>query len=492
MENRTKIIGTIGPSSENEATLRAMIEGGMDAVRLNFSHGTYEQFAAVIARVRRLAKLLNRHIAIIQDLQGPKIRVGKLSEGGITVKKGQRVVLISIEISVPRTAGQRRPSEDLAPPGRAKAELIPTEIPFDYRPLAKEVKTGQTLLIDDGLIELRVDKINAEKTEIACTVKVAGVIKSHKGINVPGAHLSAPSLSEKDRKDIQFGLLHGVDFIALSFVKEAKDILELKKIIARGHSRAKVISKIERHEAMQNLAAIVQAADAVMVARGDLGLEIPAEQVPLAQKNIIHLCNGLGKPVIVATHLLSSMVSNPRPTRAEISDAANAIFDHADALMLSNETAVGKYPVEAIRTLSRVARATENNLKLHEHLLRLPRPEQMPVTDATCLNATKLAHDIGAKFIVAITRSGYTAREISKYRTYTPVIVFTPDVHAAREMSLVWGVTSCFVQFIHLDNPLPQIRKTLLAAKFVKKGDELVICNAGFSRTEKLITTTVL
>jgi pyruvate kinase len=462
MENRTKIICTIGPASQEKSVLQKMIAAGMDCVRLNFSHGTYAQFAGIIRAVREISKASGRENAIIQDLQGPKIRVGDVGEKGLSAKKGDELIL----------------GKD--------------GIPIDYRALPSEVKHGDIILVDDGLIELHVLSVNAGKTQIRCKVMVGGIIKSHKGMNVPTASLSAHPLTQKDRKDIDFGVRHGVDFVALSFVREAKDVFELKQILKRKKSHAKVIAKIERHEAITNMEEIIRAADAVMVARGDLGIEIPAEQVPLQQKKIIHLCNQYGKPVIVATQMLNSMIENPRATRAEISDAATAIFDHADALMLSNETAVGKYPVEAAATLARVAAAVERDLKSHPHLLNLRRPEDMPLVNATCLNATKLAHDIRAKYIVAVTRSGYTASEIAKYRPFIPIIVFAPNVRVARHMSLVWGVTNSFTQFIHLNHPLLQIRKTLLAHGLAKTGDEIVVCNAGFGKKEKLITTTMI
>lgn len=465
MENRTKIICTIGPASQSPDVLNRMIAAGMDCVRLNFSHGTYAQFAGIIESVHKLSRKNGRQIAVIQDLQGPKIRVGNLNQE-IKIKKGQKITLAI----------------------HAEKNTIPVQ----YKDLPKDVKKGDMLLIDDGLIEISVTGVDSAKTKIYCVAKNDGIIKSHKGINVPTASISAPALTEKDKRDIDFGVKHGVDYIALSFVKSGKDILELKKILKRKKSHAKIIAKIERHEAITNLEQIIKAADAVMVARGDLGIEIPAEQVPLQQKKIIHLCNIYGKPVIVATQMLDSMIENPRATRAEISDAATAIFDHADAFMLSNETAVGKYPIEAARTLAKVASAVEHNLNHHPHLLNLKRSEDMPITNATCLNATKLAQDIHAKFIVAVTASGFTVREIAKYRPFIPIIVFTPSENVAREMSLVWGVKKSFVQFINLTHPLPQIKKTLLSAKLVKNGDEIVVCNAGFGKKEKLITTTII
>lgn len=476
MENRTKIICTIGPASEDRRVISKMIASGMDCVRLNFSHGTYDQFTRIIKNVRSVAKELGREIAIIQDLQGPKIRVGEMPATGIEVLNNQSVILTTDDI--PGTINS----------GKTKSTLIPIQ----YKHLPRDVKKGDVILIDDGLIELHVVSVNSAKTEIDCKVIVGGVIKSHKGINVPTASLSANPLSEKDREDLMFGIKSDVDYIALSFVRDEKNIADLRDILRKHKCRAKIIAKIERHEAITRLEEIIKATDAVMVARGDLGVELPAEQVPLHQKKIIQLSNIYGKPVIVATQMLDSMVTNARATRAEISDAATAIFDHADALMLSNETAVGKYPVEATHTLFKVATAVERDLAKHQELLNLAKPETMQLVDATCLNACKLAHDIGAKFIVAITRSGYTTREIAKYRPFIPIITFTPYVHVQRELALVWGATHSFAQYIHLDNPLTQIRETLIKHKLVKKGDEIVVCNAGFGKKEKLITTTLI
>lgn len=466
MFNRTKIICTIGPASEEPAVLLKMLTAGMDCVRLNFSHGTYEQFASVIKTVRQVSAKNKQEVAVIQDLQGPKIRIGTLPKDGVQVHKGQ-IICFSIKYEK-------------------------NTIPVQYKKLPRDVKKGDIILIADGLIELIVQSIDSLKTKIHCLVQVGGLIESNKGINVPTASISAPALTEKDKKDVVFGVQQGVDYVALSFVKSAHDITKLRSLLRSLGSRAGIIAKIERHEAVSNIESIVKAADAVMVARGDLGVEVAAEQVPLIQKRIIDICNMHGKPVIVATQMLASMVDNPRPTRAEISDAANAILDHADALMLSNETAVGQYPIEATGILSKVAAAVEADLQKNPLLLKLRKPEEMPLTNATCLNATKLSQDINAQYIVAVTRSGYTACEIAKYRPFIPIVVFSPDASVARKMTLVYGVKRTFVQWIELDNPLKQIRATLIAENMVTEGDEIVVCNAGFGKKEKLITTTMI
>lgn len=481
MFNRTKIICTIGPASESPKVLSQMIDAGMDSVRINFSHGTYEQFTSIISRIREVSAQKKTEIGIIQDLQGPKIRIGTIAKEGIKVANGDK-----IKLTIKNEKGATLPAN-----GRPQVVAGAT-IPVQYKHLPKDVKKGDTLLIADGLIELTVLGVNAAKTTIDCEVVVGGLIESNKGINVPTASISAPCLTEKDKRDVEFGVKQGVDYVALSFVRDAKDVIKLRKLLRSLGSKAGIISKIERHEAIENLDAIIEVSDAVMVARGDLGVEVPAEQVPLIQRHIINVCNNLGKPVIVATQMLASMVDNPRPTRAEISDAAHAILDHADAMMLSNETAVGKYPVEAAGVLSKVAQAVEADLEKRGHLLKFVRDDNMRITNATCLNATKLAHDIQAKYIVAVTRSGYTAREIAKYRPSIPLLVFSSDATVARKMSIVYGVKRTFVQWIELENPLKQIRTSLIKDGLVKEGDEIVICNAGFGKREKLITTTMI
>ncbi len=466
MFNRTKIICTIGPATESASVLTKMVIKGLDCVRINFSHGSYDQFTRIIKTVRQVSQEQKQEVGILQDLQGPKIRIGTLPKEGVRVQKGDAI--------------------------RLSIKIEKNTIPVQYKHLPKDVTKGDTLLIADGLIELKVKAVDSTKTHIDCVVEVGGLIESNKGINVPTASISAPCLTAKDKEDVKFGVSQNVDYVALSFVRNAKDVIKLRQMLRSLGSKAGIVAKIERHEAIEDLEAIIEASDAIMVARGDLGVEIPAEQVPLVQKRIIDLCNNLGKPVIVATQMLASMVDNPRPTRAEVSDAAHAILDHADALMLSNETAVGQYPVEATEVLSKVAAAVEADLEKHGQLLKLHNANSGRLTNATCLNATKLAHDIQARYIVAVTRSGYTAREIAKYRPSIPVIVFSSDAQAARKMSIVYGVEKTFVQWIDLDNPLKQIRATLIAEKMVKQGDEIVVCNAGFGKKEKLITTTMI
>ncbi|PIQ78304.1 pyruvate kinase [Candidatus Peregrinibacteria bacterium CG11_big_fil_rev_8_21_14_0_20_46_8] len=468
MENRTKIVCTIGPASEEKAVLKKMVRAGMDVVRINFSHGTYEQARKIIKNVREVSNELGREVAIVQDLQGPKIRLGKLPAEGIRVVRGKQIVF-SVKNAI--------------------YSPVKKIVPIQYKHLAADVTAGDHILIEDGLIEVRVVSSSAKTGLITCTVVTPGILKSNKGINVPTASISADPLTAKDRRDLKFGLEQGVDFIALSFVRNAEEIENLRKFIQKRKSKSQIIAKIERHEAIMNMDEILKAADAVMVARGDLGVEVPAEYVPIYQKKIIQKCLELGRPVIVATQMLQSMIENPRPTRAEISDVATAIFDHADAIMLSNETAVGRYPVEAAATMARTAEAVEKELGRHPQLLNAKQRKKLKQTDAVCLNACSLADDIGAKWIIAITKGGYTLRELSKHRPNTPIICITPNSTVARQSALVWGC----LQTIHVKrntrNPLSYIRAELKKRKLAKAGDTVVVCNTSAQNGEKLITT---
>lgn len=334
---RTKIIATLGPATEEIGQIRKLIKAGMDVARLNFSHGTHAQFKQMIENIRAVENELGKPIAIIADLQGPKIRIGKLSNNK-KIKTGETIILTT-----------KKP--------------LKNEIPIQYKNLPKEVKPGHKLLIDDGCIETRIEKIADGKTKIHAEVLNDGIIGNNKGINAPDSVIRANSLTSKDKKDLKFALKHGVNFIALSFVRDAKDMRQLKRLIRKNKGAARVIAKIERSEALDNLEEIVRESDAVMIARGDLGLEIKAECLPIVQKRIIKLANTYAKPVITATQILASMVENPNPTRAEISDAANAVLDNTDCLMLSNETSVGRYPIRAVQVLNRVAKFTEAEMK---------------------------------------------------------------------------------------------------------------------------------
>jgi len=461
-KRNTKIVCTLGPATESEAMIEKMIKAGMNVARLNFSHGDYDEFAKLIRKIRKISKKLGVPVAIMQDLQGPKIRVGEMPEKGVTIKKGETIVLTTAKIT-----GKE---------GR---------IPVQYKDLPKDVHKNDRILMDDGLFEVVVTKVTP--TEITCTVINGGTIFRHKGINVPTASISANPITVKDKQDLFFALKNDVDYVAMSFVKSAKNIIELRELIRQKRGRAKIIAKIERHEAVENLESIIIETDAVMVARGDLGVEVAGEKVPLIQKQMIHLANIHGKPVITATQILQSMVTNPRATRAEISDAANAVFDHTDALMLSNESAVGKFPVEAAQTLAKVASSVEGFLKKHKDFQKNRLfLENTPVSYATCMNGTRLAIDIGAKLIVTMTQSGFTTQHVAKHRPYIPIIAITPDEKVRQQLALVWGVNQCIVHNINISHT--QVKKLLLKRKLVKKGDKVVIISNA-STKEKVIST---
>lgn len=450
-ENKTKIIATIGPQSKDSRTLLKMTQAGMDGARLNFSHGSHGDFSRMIKNIRKVGLKLKKHIAIIQDLSGAKLRFFGLPEAGVFLKKGEIVNL---------------------------AKLSPV-----FKKIRKILKKGNQILIDDGKIELRI--IGKEKAKVI----IGGLVKNRKGINLPNAKLTLPSLAKKDIRDIKFGIKNNVAYICLSFAKSAEDIKHLQKILK--NTGIKIIAKIECRQAILNLEEIIKASDAVMVARGDLGLEIPPEMVPIYQKKIIHLANIYGKPVIVATQMLASMIDNPRPTRAEVQDTATAIFEHADSLLLSNETTIGKYPVEAVKTLTKVASAIEKEMAHHPYLL-VRHEENLSMTDATCLSAAKLALDIKAKYIIAITKTGYTALEIAKYRPSTSIIVFTENPDVANQLSIVFGVKHTFLRKINLKNAVKTVKNLLLQKGLIKKGDEIVICNAGFKKKEKFLTSVLV
>lgn len=444
-----------------------MILAGMNVARLNFSHGSYENFALIIKNLRAVSRKLNIPIAIMQDLQGPKIRVGNMPDQGIVLKKGQTITLTNKSII-------------------GNHNLIPVQ----YKHLYKDLSKNDKILINDGMIELKVS--NIKNQNIICRVIIGGLVQSHKGINVPTASIKANPITGKDLADLNFGLKNDVDYVALSFVKNAKNIIALRNLIRRKKGNAKIIAKIERHEAVENLESIIMETDGVMVARGDLGTEVSPEKVPLIQKRMIHLANLHGKPVITATEMLLSMIENPRASRAEISDVANAVFDHTDAIMLSNESAVGKYPVQATQTLATVAAATENEIKKHE--LFLPNrlfKNNFPVSYGTCSAAAELAKDIGAKIIVAITLSGFTAQHLAKHRVYIPIVAFTESAKVQKQLQLVWGINEVIVTRIDFNNYSRQVRKFVLSKKMAKKGDKIVIViNA--SKEEKLISTIII
>jgi pyruvate kinase len=454
---RTKIVCTIGPASREPEMLRQLMLAGMDVARLNFSHGDHAEHGENVSRIRAATEVTDRPVAIMADLQGPKLRVGAMVEGGVTLEAGSEAILTT---------------EPLV--GRG-----PEALPVQYRGLPRWVRPGDRILIDDGLLELHV--LSATRTEVRCRVVVGGVLESNKGMNLPRTPPDIPSITAKDRADLAFALEQGVDWVALSFVRTADELTELKQLIAELRPdglRVPVLAKVEKPEALENIEAIIGAADAIMVARGDLGIEIRPEEVPVAQKRIIEACNRAGVPVVTATQMLDSMIRNPRPTRAEASDVANAILDGTDAIMLSGETSIGAYPLEAVRTMVRIAHEVEvhcpkpyaRDLLVSEHDL------PMTIADAVSHAARGTAHDLDAAAIVAPTSSGYTARMMARHRPRSPIIAVTPDRGVVRQLMLCWGVTPVYAPRTEdTDEMLARAIQAVRERGLVRAGDTVVL-----------------
>ena len=443
----TKIVCTIGPSSSSIKTLRQLIRAGMDVARLNFSHGSHKGHKGVIRSVRRLSTELDKPVAILQDLQGPKIRTGELKEGRVELKKNQEWTITTRRIK----GGQG---------------LISTT----YRGIVSDLKRGDAILIDDGMIELKV--LSKDKEQLYCKVISGGILGEHKGINLPGVRTRIPSLTKKDKEDLKVGIEAGVDYVAISFVRSAKDVRALKRFLKNKKVDIPVIAKIEKPQALDELEGILDVCEGIMVARGDLGVELSPEKVPVAQKKMIRMANEKRKLVITATQMLESMTEHPRPTRAETSDVANAILDGTDAVMLSAETSVGKYPVESVRMMRKIARETETNFPTKPLYDR--RPSNFPdvISEAACL----AADDLGLKAIVAFSQSGFTAGLISKYRPPVPIIACTPDVEVQRRLALYWGVNARVVpHLVGTDKMIETVEDLLLKERLAKKGDRIAI-----------------
>jgi pyruvate kinase len=444
----TKIVCTIGPASRSLEKIKNMILEGMSVARLNFSHGTHEEHLETINNIRRAAKETERAVAILQDLGGPKIRVGKIPEPGLRLEAGTSVVLTTRSVE----AGEN-------------------VIPVNYQALAGDVLKGDRIILADGFMELEVTGTSA--TDVQARVITGGMLTSHKGINLPTRSIRVPSLTPKDEKDLAFGIENGVDFVALSFVRKPEDVEGVKRIIERRGANTPVIAKIEKHEAISNLDSILEVSDAVMVARGDLGVEIPLEEVPIVQKMLIEKANSMGKPVITATQMLRSMVDSPRPTRAEATDVANAVLDGTDAVMLSEETASGRYPVEAVAMLRRIIMTTESKFP-HERYLSM-RPERN-VPDSVAHASCVLAHHLGVSAIVAPTQSGQTARCLSRFRPRTPILALSPQPTTVRRLTLVWG---CMPRLVpsprDTDDMIELAAETVLETGLVEKGETVVI-----------------
>jgi len=456
MKTKTKIIATIGPASNNRETLEEMIRAGVNMVRLNFSHGSYEQHRDVIKLIRSLSRSMNQPVGILLDLQGPKVRTGKLENGTpVELKKNT-----TFKITTQTMLGNR--------------DMVATT----YKDLPGDVEAGDKILIDDGLIELRVEESVVDT--VTCTVRVGGTLKENKGINLPGVQVSAPSLTEKDKKDLRFGIQNEVDYVALSFVRQAEDLQDIKRIIARMGSDIPVVAKIEKPEAVDNIDAILETTDAVMVARGDLGVEMRYEKVPTIQKMIVQKAIAANKPVITATQMLESMHQNPIPTRAEASDVANAIMDGTDAVMLSGETASGRYPVEAVLMMSKIAAQVEQSDFLRTNIMHTKDLDNI-VTQAVAQSAVQMLSEVGAKAIIAFSVSGSTSKYISKHRPSRLVYAFTPHVKVYNRLSLVWGLAPTLISKIENTQKLMDAAERLLVGKEVIKQDDLVVIIIGLA-----------
>jgi len=470
MAKKTKIVATIGPVTENKAAMEKLVKAGMNVVRLNFSHGDYNEHLNRVKLARAASEKFGKPIAVLQDLAGPKIRIGDFENGSVVLKEGAPFILTVKKC-----------------PGDEKKVFV------NYKNLPKEVRKGSVIMLNDGKNKLEVKKVSGG--DIHCKVLVGGAIKGRRGVNVPGAYLKISALTAKDKRDIEFGVKNGVDFMAISFVRTAADILKLRSILEKAKADIKIIAKIETKEAIENIDTIIDAADGVMVARGDLAVEVSAEKVPVLQKMIIKKCNDLGKPVITATQVLESMIKNPIPTRAEVSDIANAIFDGTDAVMLSEESTLGGFPVEAVEMMDRVARHTEANFN-YEKVLKRKNLLPKPIADSISFAIANAAHNIGAKAIVALTESGFTARIISRYKPKQPIVALTPNKKTYNRLALSFGCYPRMIkQFDNLEDVVKTAKNVVVKDKFARRGDKIVIAAGipfGKSTTTNLLLSQVI
>src|SRR3989338_2373474 len=454
MDKKTKIVATIGPATTSKERLKELLLAGMNVMRLNFSHGDFAEHQERLDNLRSVSEELNVPVAVMQDLGGPKIRIGNFSTESITLKKGATFTLTTESI----VGDEHR-------------------VYVNYPLLPKEVKKGGFILLHDGKKKLQITDVKGN--EVVCTVIVGGDIKGRRGVNLPGAYLSISSLTEKDRKDLEFGIKNKIDYVALSFVRRAGDIAELRAILKKAKLDAGIISKIETPEAVENIDQIIELSDAIMLARGDLAIEIPAEDVPLVQKMIIKKCNKAGKPVITATQMLESMIKSPVPTRAEVSDIANAILDGTDAVMLSEETTLGQFPVEAVSVMARVAKRVEGDYLLKQFLNGTPSVgETHGVGESITASAVRNSDRIGARLIISLSESGYSSRMISRHKPTQPILVFTPNETTFHHVVLSFG---CFPVLVKRFKTFNDIEKVILAYclknKLAKAGDKIVIAS---------------
>ena len=455
MDRRTKIVCTLGPASTDPDTIRRLVQAGMDVARMNFSHGSHEEHAERVETVREAAQAEGRVVTILQDLQGPKIRVGEMKDGSVMLEEGDEVVITT------------EPMEE----GTKERVFV------DYATLPQDAEVGGRILIDDGLLELEVTEVR--DNELVAEVKEGGPLRSRKGVNLPNIRTTTPSLTEKDLKDLEMGLQMDVDAIALSFVRERSDVDALQKRIDQAGKNTSVIAKIEKPEAVRNIDDILDGVDGIMVARGDLGIEMPMEEVPGTQKDLIRTAMGEAKPVITATQMLESMVDNPRPTRAEASDVANAVLDGSDAVMLSAETAVGTDPVRVVQAMDQIIRQAESHWKEHRPSLAVPpgRLEQSGnVTESVSFTACRLAEQVGAKAVCCLTNSGATARSIARHRPSMPIYAFTDNKRVVAQLGSLWGTESFYIPFQQdTDQGIARVHSVLQDHELVPSGSRVVL-----------------
>lgn len=448
---KTKIIATVGPATSSKAMLKKIIAEGVNVIRINFSHGSHEDHKKVIDRVREINKEEHSHIALLADLQGPKIRIGEIEGGSVDVKAGEEIAFTDEDIK-----------------GSSK------QVFMSYTHFAKDVKPGEFILIDDGKLKLEVVKTD-KKREVIARFLNSGKLSSNKGVNLPKTKISLPSLTEKDKRDLEFALSYDVEWIGLSFVRNARDIIELKHIIQEQSRTSRVVAKIEKPEAIVEIDNIIEHSDAIMVARGDLGVEVPMEEVPLLQKEIVRKCLRSSKPVIIATQMMESMISNISPTRAEVTDVANAVLDGADAVMLSAETSVGDYPVEVIQAMSKIIRQIEDTDIIYHREFPPELNEARFISDSICYNACRLSQRTDTTAIVTMTHSGYTAAKISSFRPKAGIFAFTGNHSLLNKLSLVWGVQGFYYdKFVSTDHTIADIKYLLKKANYVVEKDLII------------------
>jgi len=461
-KKKTKIVATIGPASSSEENLKALILAGMDVARINFSHGDHATHLEVIKRVRKINQEMGTHVALLGDLQGPKLRVGEVPEQGVELVDGAKILLTTNAVEGTQERVQVR-----------------------YDSFAEDVQAGEHLLIDDGKLQLKVLHTNG-KDEVEAEIIHGGILHAKKGVNLPDTAISQPSLTPKDEKDLAFAIQYKLDWIALSFVRAAKDMVGLKERISKAGGKSRVIAKIEKPEALKEIDEIIRNSDGLMVARGDLGVEVPMQRVPLIQKMLINKCQRQSKPVIVATQMMESMITNFQPTRAEVNDVANAVLDGTDAVMLSGETSVGQFPIDVVRNMSTIIGEMESGGDIYFNELSMVNldPERM-ISDSVCHTASTLAKSAGAKGIVTMTHSGYTANKISSYRPNAQIYVFTANRALLTKLSLVWGVRGFYYdKMVSTDHTIADI-KYILKQKGAMEVDDLIINIASMPISEK-------